>query len=239
MAAIKKDELAQLEAKHGVGEDGLTYQQRCSRITALEAGNEWEKPTVAPKQTLSPAEALKRHPLYGKTLIISPLMAADKNRNVYYEEVVGHDIKVSEFDAGAAMYGAPEDIEKMTGSYKIISEDKKRPVLAKTTMPKIGTEITWQLGKQLVPVVRGNDGQRGYIWSFPTSITQVGDTMIQLYGLKTLITHVYPELLEKFSGKPIMSYVDGFTLVASIPLTDALIKGARRKEMLDVRAGIL
>ena len=88
-------------------------------------------------------------------------------------------------------------------------------------------------------MVRGNNGDRGYIWSFPTSVMQFDDTMVQVYGLKTLVTNVYPELLSKFSGKPMMSYVDGITLVASIPLTDALFKEQRRKELLDARAGLV
>ena len=68
---------------------------------------------------------------------------------------------------------------------------------------------------------------------------QVGDTLIQVYGLKTLIETVYPELLVKFSGKPMMDYVDGVTLVASIPLTDALLKEQRIKELANEKAGLV
>ena len=95
------------------------------------------------------------------------------------------------------------------------------------------------IGKELVPVVRGNDRQRGYIWSFPTHMRQYGDTMIQIYGLKTLITQIYPELLPKFSGKPVMMYVDGLVLAASIPQTDAILKEHRRKELQDARLGLV
>ena len=94
------------------------------------------------------------------------------------------------------------------------------------------------IGKELVPVVRGNSGERGYIWSFPSQVVQVEDSLIQLYGLKTLIQNVFPELLPKFSGKPIMSYIDGVTLAANIPLTEALLKEQTRKELIDERAGI-
>ena len=111
-------------------------------------------------------------------------------------------------------------------------------VVAKTTFPKIGTEITFTIGRDLVPVVRGNSGERGYIWSFPTKPIQIGDTIIQLYGLKTLIQQVFPELLPRFSGKPLMSYIDGVTLAANIPMTQAIIREQQRKERIDAQAGI-
>lgn len=246
MTAIKKDELERLERKHGVGEDGLSYQHRCSRITALEKGEQWTPPESAQRerkqsapQPVPKSVAAQQHPLWGKRLLITPMMVPDAKRNLYFDEPVGHEIKVQEVQAGELIYGAPEEVDRMVGDYKVVREDKNRVITAKTTLPKIGTEISWLLGKELVPVVRGNNGDRGYIWSFPTSVMQFDDTMVQVYGLKTLVTNVYPELLSKFSGKPMMSYVDGITLVASIPLTDALFKEQRRKELLDARAGLV
>ena len=130
----------------------------------------------------------------------------------------------------------------MVGDYKVLKVDKTRQVIAKTTFPKIGTEISWQIGAELVPVVRGNDGKRGYIWSYPTSIQQIivdGEAYaIQLYGLKTLIRQVYPELEPKFSGKPMMDYIDGVTLAASIPQTHALLKKHIREEAMAEKAGL-
>jgi hypothetical protein len=105
-------------------------------------------------------------------------------------------------------------------------------------VPKSGQEISWAIGKELVPVVRGNDGQRGYIWILPTHMRQYGDTMIQIFGLKTLIQQVYPELLPKFSGKPMMTYIDGLVLAASIPQTEALMKEHRRRELQDAKLGL-
>lgn len=244
MTAIKKEELERLERKHGVGEDGLSYQHRCSRITALEKGEPWTQPEGAKREHRQAAPtpksvAAQQHPLYGKRLLITPMMVPDAKRNLYFDEPVGHDIQVQEVQAGELIYGAPEEVDRMVGDYKIVRENKAKVITAKTTLPKIGTEISWLLGKELVPVVRGNNGDRGYIWSFPTSLMQFDDTMVQVYGLKTLVTQVYPELLTKFSGKPMMSYVDGITLVASIPLTDALFKEQRRKELLDARAGLV
>jgi hypothetical protein len=69
-------------------------------------------------------------------------------------------------------------------------------------------------------------------------VLRVEDTLIQVYGLKTLIQQVFPELIPKFSGKPIMSYIDGVTLAANIPMTEALIRQEQRKERIDDRAGI-
>lgn len=235
MSAIKKEELERLEKEHGLTEDGLSYQHRLSRITAILKGEDWEPP-VKPKRPQT--ESIRNHPLYGKRLLITPMMRPDAKRNLAFDEKLGPEITVREFEAGERIYSQPESVQQMVGDYEIVSRDETKQVIAKTTFPKIGTEISWCIGKELVPVVRGNSGERGYIWSFPTQVVQVGDTLIQLYGLKTLIQQVYPELLEKFSGKPIMSYIDGVTLAANIPLTDALLKQQIRKELIDERAGI-
>jgi hypothetical protein len=167
------------------------------------------------------------------------MMVPDKNRAVYFDEPVGHDIQVEEVSAGTLLYGSADDVDRMVGDYKVISENPNRIITAKTTLPKSGQEISWAIGQELVPVVRGNDGQRGYIWSMVTHMRQVGDTMIQIYGLKTLITQIYPELLPRFSGKPVMMYVDGLVLAASIPQTDAILKEHRRKELQDAKLGLV
>jgi hypothetical protein len=235
MAAIKKDKLEQLEKEHGLELDNLTYQQRCSRIAAVQRGEVWIRPKEDPTPTTSD---IKDHPLYGKRILITPMMRPDAKRNLAFDEVLGPEIQVREFEAGERIYGAPEETQQMVGDYEIVHVDKSKQVVAKTTFPKIGTEISMLLGKELVPVVRGNNGERGYIWSFPTQVVQVEDTMIQLYGLKTLIQEVFPQLLSKFSGKPIMSYIDGVTLAANIPMTEALLREETRKELIDERAGI-
>lgn len=246
MSAIKKKDLEQLEAKFGLREDGLTYQQRLSRITKVQKGESWEpseKPvtprgTVESSRKLSPQDALKQHPLYGKRLLITPMMVPDKNRALYFDEPIGHEIEVEEVSAGEMLYGSPESVDRMFGDYRIISEHPNRIVTAKTTLPKSGQEISWKIGEELVPVVRGNDGQRGYIWSFPTHMRQYGNTKIQMYGLKTLIQTVYPELLDKFRNKPVMMYIDGLVLAASIPQTTAILKEHRRKEIQNARLGL-
>ena len=246
MAAIKKDELERLEAEHGLEPDGLSYQHRCSRITAIMNGKEWKMPEKKKRKAMPKKQEqakpatndIKSHPLYGKRILISPLMTPDAKRNLAYDEVLGPELVVREFEAGEHIYGAPEDVTQMVGDYVIERRDTTKNVVAKTTFPKIGTEISWCIGKELVPVVRGNSGERGYIWSFPTKTAQIGDTVIQLYGLKTLIQQVFPELIPRFSGKPMMSYIDGITLAASIPLTEALIREQQRKERIDAQAGI-
>lgn len=236
MTAMKKEDLERLEREYGLSEDGLSYQHRCSRIAAVMRGEKWEKPKAKAEPVNTDP---KKHPLYGKKILITPLMVPDARRNIAFEEPIGHDIQVRDAHAGDMIYGAPEEVDRMVGDYVMVHEDKTRTITAKTTFPKIGTEISWTLGKELCPVVRGNDGQRGYLWSFPTSMIKVDDTLIQVYGLKTLITQVWPELLPKFSGKPLMSYIDGITLAASIPMTNALIKEQRRKEMLDAKVGLI
>lgn len=236
MTAMKKEDLERLEREYGLSEDGLSYQHRCSRIAAVMRGEKWEKPKAKTEPVNTDP---KKHPLYGKKILITPLMVPDARRNIAFEEPIGHDIQVRDAHAGDMIYGAPEEVDRMVGDYVMVHEDKTRTITAKTTFPKIGTEISWTLGKELCPVVRGNDGQRGYLWSFPTSMIKVDDTLIQVYGLKTLITQVWPELLPKFSGKPLMSYIDGITLAASIPMTNALIKEQRRKEMLDAKVGLI
>lgn len=242
MTAMKKEELERLEAEHGLEPDGLSYQHRCSRIASVIRGEEWEPPEpkakAEPVRALSTKVGIEGHPLYGKRILITPMMRPDAKRNLAFDEVLGPEIVVREFEAGEHIYGQPESVTQMVGDYEIVQRDTTKQVVAKTTFPKIGTEISWCLGKELVPVVRGNSGERGYIWSFPTKVVQVGDTLIQLYGLKTLIQQVFPELLPRFSGKPLMSYIDGVTLAANIPMTEAIIKEQERKERIDARAGI-
>lgn len=246
MAAIKKEELEKLEAKYGLEPDGLSYQHRCSRITAYVEGHgdEWKPPMKEQKQTTGPHTERfgKQHPLFGKRILITPLMRPDKNRNLAFDEPVGPEITLHEYNAGDMIYGAPEDVQRMVGDYVIDRVDRTKQVMAKTTFPKIGTEISIQPGIELVPVVRGNDGHRGYIWSFPTQIIKVefeGELYaIQVYGLKTLIRQVYPELEPEFSGKPMMEYIDGVTLAASIPQTHALLKKHIREERMAEKAGL-
>lgn len=241
MTAIKKEELERLEREHGLEPDDLTYQHRCSRITAYlnGVGDQWQPPVKeAPAAQETGEQRLgKSHPLYGKRILITPMMTPDKDRAIAYDEPLGPEMVVRDFNAGEAIYGN-DTVQRMVGDYEVVHVDKTRQVMAKTTFPKIGTEISWQLGVELCPVVRGNDGKRGYIWSFPTSIVQCGDSMIQLYGLKTLIRQTYPELEPKFSGKPMMDYIDGVTLVASIPMTHALLKKHLREEAMAEKAGL-
>jgi hypothetical protein len=234
------------EAKHGLTPDGLSYQQRCSRITFVLKGEVWpgpkdpeiknSAPSLAPRETMT--SAVSRHPLMGKRILITPLMVPDKNRALYYDEPVGHEIEVEEVSAGEMIYDKDKSTDRMLGDYRVISENVNRVVMARTSIPKIGQEISWLIGKELVPVVRGNDNQRGYIWSLPPHMRQYEDTMIQIFGLSTLINQVAPELLSKFSGKPVMMYVDGMVLAASIPQTDAIIKAWRLEEMKNARLGL-
>lgn len=240
MSAISKEDLERLEKKHGLDPDGLSYQHRCSRITAYEKGegDNWTKPEKPKQRQVTDEKLTKQHPLYGKRILITPMMRPDKDRALAYDEVLGPDIEVKDYNAGEHIYGASKDVQRMVGDYEIGRIDNTKSVIAKTTFPKIGTEISWQLGTELCPVAAGNDGKRGYVWSFPTSMIRVDDTIIQLYGLKTLIRQTYPELEPKFKGKPMMDYVDGITLVASIPQTHALLKEHRRRELMAQKAGL-
>lgn len=240
MTALKKDELERLEEQYGLTPDGLSYQHRCSRMAAVSRGEEWEPPKQRTRKTVQKnlSNDVSHHKLYGKRILIAPMMRPDAKRNLAYDEVLGPELVVREFEAGEHIYGAPEDVTQMVGDYEIVRRDSSKQVVAKTTFPKIGTEISWCIGKELVPVVRGNSGERGYIWSFPTKVMQIGDTLIQVYGLKTLIQQVFPELIPRFSGKPLMSYIDGITLAANIPMTEAILREQQRKERIDEQAGI-
>lgn len=242
MAALKMEKLEELEAQYGLEPGELTYQQRCSRIASVLNGEEWQPPEPEKRQIDQDKPTISRintHPLMGKTILITPLMYPDAKRFVTYDEVLGPEMTVREFHAGEAINGLGEDHDRMFGEYEILSRSKTKNVVAQTGIPKIGTELTYTIGRDLVPVVRGNSGERGYIWSLPSQTIQVQDTLIQLYGLKTLIQQVYPELLTEFKNKPMMSYIDGVTLAASIPLTTALLKKQQRKEIIDAKAGVI
>lgn len=242
MTALKKEELEAKEAEYGLSPDGLTYQLRCSRIAAFERGEEWEKPKKKRKKMWSSDP--QDNPLYGKRLLISPMMRPDSKRNLAYREKIGHEIVTEDQNAGELIHGGSEDLQRAVGDYKIVHEDKDVPMYATTTFPKINTEITYTIGEDLVPVVRGNDHQSGYIWSFPTMTLPVKlddgrEYAVQVYGLKTIVQHLFPELLMKFRGKPMMKYIDGVTLAADIPQTKALLAEHKRKALLDARAGLV
>lgn len=250
MAAIKMEDLVSLEAEHGLSDDGLSYQHRCSRITAVLKGEDWTPPVVVsePKRgnIITPrapglTDGVRNHPLFGKKLLIAPLLANDKNRMISYEENVGHEIDVNEVNAGEMLYDMPKDTQRMVGDYEVVRENKNKPVMAKSHVPKTGVELSYTVGKGLpgIPVARGVKGATGYLWSFKSCLIPVGDTMVQFHGLKTLIAQIAPELLPKFSGSPMMQYVDGFTLVASIPMTEALLKAYKREALKDERLGLL
>ena len=247
MAAISKAELELKEIELGLTEDGLSYQLRCSRLSAIQKGEPWEVPkgqepkrgTINLSSNKETTRSLQTHPLFGKRLLITPMMTQDKNRAIYFDEPIGPDIEVEEMSAGKMLYGASEDVDRMVGDYKIIRTNPDKIITAKTTLPKSGQEISWAIGDEIVPVVRGNDGQRGYVWILPTHMRQFGETMIQIYGLKTLIQQIYPELLPRFAGKPVMMYVDGLVLAASIPMTNAIMKEQRRKELQDAKLGLV
>lgn len=242
---MKMDELVKLEEQYGLEPGDLSYQHRCSRITAYMngEGDLWKAPDGSKKKVALESEKATQEPvsksrLYGKKILITPLMVPDAKRNLAFDEKLGPEVTVRDINAGESIYGAAEDVDRMVRDYEVVHVDTTKQVVAKTTFPKIGTEISWTLGKELCPVVRGNDGKRGYLWSFPTRVMQVEETFIQVYGLKALIQSVYPELLPEFKGAPMMQYIDGVTLAASIPMTDALLKKHRRQQLRDKAAGI-
>ena len=244
MPALKKEKLEQLEAKFGLEPGDLTYQHRCQRIAAVQKGEQWppaDQPVQSKRaaQPVNMAEAAKQHPIYGQRLIITPMMTPRADQDFYYKEVVGHEMDVEEFHAGSIMAESPENVDRIHGEYKIVHEDTSEPVIAKTIMPKIGTEITWDPSTELCPVVRGNDRQRGYLWSIHRHLRQYGDTMIQVQGLRDLIYSSCPELLPKFKEPGMLFMVDGVTRAASIPMVDAMLKEYKRKELQDVRLGLV
>lgn len=245
MSAIKKEDLERMEQEFGLTPDGLSYQHRCSRIAAYQAGigEQW-KPPEKQKPTAPQRPSFEQHPLYGKTILISPLMTPDANRAFYYEEDLGPaDIVATDASAGQEIQGMGEDTQRLVRDYDIVHVSSHQRVYAKTTLPKINTELTFTPGRDLAVVCRGNDGQRGYVWSFPVQDIQVNDSIIRIYGLKSIIRQVYPEIEEKFSNRPgsaaIMRYIDNVTLAADIPMTHNLIRQARRQREIDRNAGII
>lgn len=249
MAAIKKELLEAIEAEHGLKPGDLTYPQRCSRAAAYQQGRGalWSvEDTDGWKKSQAEIEKkqrdIKNSPLYKKKILITPKMVPDKDRALYVDEELGYDMEVDEMDAGSAIQGAGEGVDRMFQDYSIRRVSKDHKVVAKTWVPKINTEISYTLGEDIVPVVEGNDGQRGYIWSYPSRVLPVdvdGEIhYVQVYGLKTLIESIYPELLDEFQGPKIMHYCDGVTLAAGIPQTKALLKQHRRKQLQDKKLGL-
>lgn len=240
MASYKKEVLEELERIYGLEAGDLSYPQRVKRASLAAQGKLDEYEAPKPKKA-----DLTKHPLYGKKILISPLMTTDAKRNIYFEEVLSQDtIEVDEIDAGDMIYGTSADVDRMFGDYKVKNIRKDHPVVAKTTFPKSNTELTYTIGRDLAPVVRGVDGNRGYLWIYPKRVMYVKDeesgevSAIQVMGLKSYIQACYPELLPRFSGKPIMSYIDGTTLAASIPQTQAILRDASMRRQQALAAGL-
>lgn len=245
MAAPTKEALEQWEASVGLTDEGLTYQKRVKRMFEMKSMSneprEAQAASQAVKQGAPELLDITQHPLYGKLLLISPKLTPNKNRAVEYDEIVGHEIIVEEAHAGAMIEGMGENTDRAYGEFNIVHEDKGKPVVAKSHVPKVNTELTFRLleDELPVPVVRGTDGQTGYLYSWPSTRIRIDEhNEIMLHGLKSIIRHFFPEYISHFSGKPMMSYVDGVTLVASKPLTDNLMLEARRKKAKDAKLGI-
>jgi len=253
MPAPKKKVIAAFEAQHGLEEGDLTYQQRHQRMSAMEKGEDWfpnTTVTVKKRSSLDPLTKMKQdaktHPLQGYKILIAPKMIPDAKRIMGYDEPLGPEIEVELAHAGEMINASAEDTERMVGDYKVTHVSKDRILYAKTTFPKIGTEMSITIGDPLpgVVVIEGNKGERGYLWSLKSQVVPVEDkqgkhiTMVQLHGLKTMITHAFPHLLSEFSGKQgkvPMSAIDGVSLVAAIPQTLALLQQARREKLRDAQ----
>jgi hypothetical protein len=84
MTAMKKEELERLEKENGLEPDGLSYQHRCSRITAVMRGEEWQPPKPS-RQKAAPQQNdgdIKHHKLYppkrtGEGLVIQDILYVD------------------------------------------------------------------------------------------------------------------------------------------------------------------
>lgn len=238
MSAIKKEDLARLEKEYGLEPDGLSYQHRCSRIAAYQAGQgeSWTPPEKEARQDTS-RSSFRLHPLYGKTILLSPRMTADKNRMLYYDEELGPEMETQDVNAGERIYNMDDTTQRLMTDYEITRVSKTRKVIAKSHVPKINTELTYTIGKDLAVVCRG-ESQRGYLWSYPVQDIQIGDTIVRIWGLQSLIREVFPELEREFHDPPLMTYIDGVSLAANIPMTHDIIARARRQRLIDERAGI-
>ncbi len=261
MSAISKEELEKLEREHGLEPDGLTYQHRCSRIAAVQKGEEWVPPVKEPRRqepvTIRPKDdgedlmfkpMLKDHPehwLYNKEILISPGMYPDKNRNLTFDEPIGHSIVVKEINAGEGIYGAPEDVDRLFGDYEIIREDKSKIEYAKTWLPKVNSHIVWNPTKDIVPRVYAPDGKQlhGLLWLSPMRSFRIANpdnpkevAMLYYCGLKQLIEQAMPELLPKFKDKA--RIVDANVTVMDANYVRAVLREHRRKLLLDAQAGL-
>lgn len=242
MAAIKMETLVKLEEEYGLKPDDLSYQHRCSRITAYinGEGESWEPP--AKKEATGKPRPVSVSPLYGKKILISPLIIPDKNRMLYYDEILGPEMETQDLNAGEQIYNMDENTQRLMTDYKITSVRPDKHVVAKSHVPKANTELSFTIGKDLAIVCRGANGKTGYVWSYPVQdrlVEHDGEaTLVRIWGLQSLIRQIFPEIESQFKNEPLMSYIDGLTLVANIPMTHDIIAKARRQRMIDERAGI-
>ena len=237
MPAMKKDKLEELEKEYGLSEDGLSYQHRCSRIAAYQQGKGelWHGPVKKEPRTIN----FKKHPLYGIKLMLTPLMTPDANRALAYDEDLGPEIVTADADAGETI-SKDQQAQRMFKDYDIVYVNEKKRITAKTTFPKIGTEITFRPGIDLCPVVRGNDGQTGYLWSFPATdynFERDGEEyLVRIYGLKGMIRQTMPSIESSLVERLI--YIDGVTAAVNIQDAHRIIQREAERERVNEKVGV-
>lgn len=173
------------------------------------------------------------NPLIGKRLVLTPVGDPDMTHNLASNEVIRFEPALLELDAKKLeVYQCEECAEPF--SYEKARNSRCERVGIEAAFPKNNTVITYTIGRDLFPVVRGCSGERGFLWFGDFQTVEVDGLSLPIEGLRSFLRQVYPDLLPEFKDEPIMKCIDGKILAANIPMTTQLLKERQQRELSDI-----
>lgn len=158
----------------------------------------------------------------GKKTLISPEIQPTQYQLIKYDEDLGPETEIEEislkdeFEQGRDVL---VDKDLSTETYRIKGRGS-RHVIAQSTIPKENAKITFEVGKDLVPVVEFM-GRKGYLW-----------THHRLPNVKALLvaSGYYEEYKDRFKDEPNIWHSAGKLLTCDITLVENVFREIERKE---------
>jgi len=171
MAYRTKEDCLREAKRLGLDVDGMSWpelQGAVAKAAELErlGAKSVEGPKMAenkkPKTPLEEAKEALR-PYIGKTVMISPELAATTKRLAKYEEEIGDELEIEEksYEVGRTNFNAGKDL--VTGTF-FVKGKTGRKTKAICSLPKENSGMIFRPGVDLVPVVTWQ-GKAGYLWT--------------------------------------------------------------------------
>lgn len=181
---LTKEQLESEAERLGVDLTGATWAQKQHLIAeakkkageSIQYGATAEKPKAKKQeeQTARKVRTIRKQvqeesqlsgflrDLRNKTLFLAPEIAPTAVQLYKYDEEVGEELEVEEVHYnGTTLDSRRENLA--TGTYEITGRTGRK-VIAQSTFPKENAQITWDVYKELVPVVEFG-GRKGYLYT--------------------------------------------------------------------------